>query len=221
METTQATVADLAKYDITVAVDCSGSMGTKDMPNGMSRWDFAKEATGSLARKAATIDADGIDVVVFGGSTVKMYNGVTGTDDLLNHIFTENEPHGGTPTDQLIHDVLGKYLTDKAAGKNPKPIILAIVTDGEPTNRKGTTQAIIDATKKMNSDDEIAISFLQVGNDPAAASYLKHLDDELVKKDASGAIVITPETANFDIVDTKVLNDVENMTETLLAALND
>lgn len=211
METAQATMADLAKYDITVAIDRSGSMGTLDMPGGKSRWDFAKEATGSLARKAATIDTDGIGVGIFGGSTVKMYENVTGTDEILNKIFTENEPDGGTPTDQMISTVVDKYLADKAAGKNPKPVLLAIVTDGEPTNRKATKQVLVDIANKLDSDGEVAISFLQVGNDASAASFLKELDDELVPT----------MKAKFDIVDTKQLEGAETITEKLLAAIND
>lgn len=211
METNQATVADLAKYDITVAIDRSGSMGTKDMANGMSRWDFAKEATGSLARKAATIDADGIGVGVFGGSTVKMYDNVTGTDEVLNKIFAENEPDGGTPTDQMISTVVDKYLADKAAGKNPKPVLLAIVTDGEPTNRKATKDVLVKAANSIDADGEIAITFLQVGKDPSATAFLQELDDELVPK----------MNAKFDIVDTKQLEGSETITEKLLAAIND
>jgi len=212
METTQATVADLAKYDITVAIDRSGSMGTKDdTTGGKSRWDFAKEAAGSLARKAATIDTDGIDIGIFGGSMVKMYNNVTGTDELLNQIFTENEPDGGTPTDQMISKVVDKYLTDKAAGKNPKPVLLAIITDGEPSDRKATKNVLVKAANSIDADGEIAITFLQVGNDSSAAAFLQELDDELVPK----------MNAKFDIVDTKKLEGAETITEKLLAAIND
>lgn len=211
METAQATVADLAKYDITVAIDRSGSMGTKDMPGGASRWDFAKEAVGSLARKAATIDTDGISIGIFGGSVVKMYDNVTGTDDILNTIFTENEPDGGTPTHTMISTVVDKYLADKAAGKNPKPVLLAIATDGEPSDKKATKQVLVDTANKLDSDDEVAITFLQVGNDASATAYLKELDDELVPV----------MKAKFDIVDTKQLEGAESITEKLLAAIND
>jgi uncharacterized protein YegL len=186
-------------------------MGTTDMPGGTSRWNFAKEAAGSLARKAATIDTDGIGVAIFGGSSVKMYDNVTGTDELLNKIFTENEPDGGTPTHKMISTVVDKYLADKAAGKNPKPVLLAIITDGEPSDRKATKQVLVDTANKLDADGEVAITFLQVGNDPSATAFLKELDDELVPT----------MKAKFDIVDTKQLEGAETITEKLLAAIND
>jgi len=210
METNQATLADLAKYDIYVVADRSGSMGNTDMPNGRSRWKAAEEGTIAVASKAIQYDQDGITVGIFGGNTIKLIDNVKDTA-AIQKIFTENEPAAGTPTDQMLNQVFDRYFAAKAAGNNPKPILLAVITDGEPNDRGATKKAIVEATKKMDKDEEIAISFLQIGNDPSAASFLAELDDELVDKMG----------AKFDIVDTKKLEDVENITETLLAAIND
>lgn len=210
METNQATVADLAKYDIFVVVDRSGSMGTKDMPNGQTRWKAAEEGTIAVASKAMEYDQDGITVGIFGGSTIKLIDNVKDTA-AIQKIFSENEPAAGTPTDQMLNQVFDKYFTAKTAGSNPKPVLIAVITDGEPTDRNATKRAIVEATKKMEKDEEIAISFLQIGNDSSAASFLAELDDELVAKMG----------AKFDIVDTKKLESVENITECLVAAIND
>ena len=211
METNAVNASMLANYNTIVCIDRSGSMGTKDMPNGKSRWEAAKEATGAIARKAAEYDTDGIDVGVFGGSTIKMYNNVTGTDEIINKIFSENEPASTTPTGRMLDEVLNKYFDEKAAGKNPKPILVAFITDGQPDDKDHVKRSIVSATQKMDKDEEIGISFLQIGNDADATAFLQELDDELVSKRG----------AKFDIVDTKKLNDVENVTEVLLAALND
>jgi hypothetical protein len=58
----------------------------------------------------------------------------------------------------------------------------------------------------------LAISLIQVGNDPTATRFLKILDDEL-----QGA------GAKFDIVDTVTLDDMADMTlpEILLNAIQD
>lgn len=210
METTQATAADLVKYDMAICIDRSGSMGKKDMPNGVSRWKAAQEATGAFARKATEFDADGIDVGVFGGETIKVYNNVTGTDELLDKIFTENEPNSGTPTGKMLKQMLDRYFADKAAGKSPKPLLIGVITDGQPDSRDEVANVIVEATKKMDSDGEIAISFLQIGNDEDATNFLQFLDDGLTAKGAK-----------FDIVDTKKLNNVDNITECMLAAIND
>lgn len=55
----------------------------------------------------------------------------------------------------------------------------------------------------MKADEELAISFLQIGNDPAATQFLKALDDKLVEVGAK-----------FDIVDTVTFADMEDMTMT-------
>ena len=87
-----------------------------------------------------------------------------------------------------------------------------IITDGEPDDRRSVFEVIIEATKRINSDAELALSFIQVGADPSATDFLKALDDKL---QSIGA--------NFDIVDTITLSDMEDMTlsEVLLSAIND
>jgi hypothetical protein len=87
-----------------------------------------------------------------------------------------------------------------------------VITDGEPDDRRSVFEVIIDATRRLSSDAELAISFIQVGSDASATDFLKALDDKL---QSIGA--------NFDIVDTITLSDMEDMTlaEVLLSAIND
>jgi hypothetical protein len=71
---------------------------------------------------------------------------------------------------------------------------------------------IIKASRMIDRDEEMALSFIQVGTDPQAQWFLKALDDEL---EGVGA--------KFDIVDTVTLDDMEDMTlsEVLLNAIID
>jgi hypothetical protein len=73
-------------------------------------------------------------------------------------------------------------------------------------------KVIIEASRQMDRDEELAISFVQVGSDPQATKFLKILDDEL-----QGV------GAKFDIVDTVTIDDMEDMTltEVLLNAITD
>lgn len=208
-ENSNATAADLAKYDFIICIDRSGSMGTKEA-NGKSRWQIAEESTVALARKAAEHDTDGATVCIFGGSTIKSYENITGAEDKVAQIFKENEPAGGTPTDKVLAEHLNKYMTAKKAGNNPKPILIACITDGQPDDENAVAKIIVETTKSMATDDEIGITFLQVGNDSGATAFLQKLDDDL-----------TSQGAAFDIVDTKKLEEVENLTDTWLNALND
>jgi 5,10-methylene-tetrahydrofolate dehydrogenase/methenyl tetrahydrofolate cyclohydrolase len=87
-----------------------------------------------------------------------------------------------------------------------------VITDGEPDDRKAVIQVIIAASQKMDRDEELAISFIQVGADPTATQYLKLLDDDLEKVGAK-----------FDIVDTVTIDDMADMSllEVLLNAIVD
>lgn len=205
----EGTVSKLAGYDIIVAIDRSGSMGGSGK-SGKSKWEEAQEGTEALVRKAITIDADGVTLCLFNGTnTLKEFKNVKDAT-VVTQIFKENEPASGTPTDVVLNKYLGEYLANKKAGNNPKPIILAVVTDGEPNDRKATKMAIINATKEMEKDEEIGISFIQVGDDPGITSFLQDMDDNL-----------TSEGAKFDIVDTKHSDNIDSYVTALEAALED
>lgn len=206
--TATANKVDLSNYDFEILVDKSGSMGTEDCAGGKSRWQYAQETTEQLARECAKFDSDGITVVVF-GSNWKVYENTT--PDKVSQVFTENSPMGSTNTGGTLEARLQAYFERKAAG-NAKPVIFAIVTDGAPDDQKWVEKAIIDATNKMGADEEIGMTFLQVGKDEGARKFLKHLDDELQGLGAK-----------FDIVDTKSFEELENIgiMEALYEAIND
>ena len=73
-------------------------------------------------------------------------------------------------------------------------------------------KVIIEASRRMDRDEELAISFIQVGTDSQPTKFLKILDDEL-----QGA------GAKFDICDTITIDDMEDysLSEVLLNAIND
>lgn len=196
----------LKNYDVILLIDKSGSMYDKDGTN-KSRWERAHESTVALANAAQKWDADGISVILFAGS-FKEYKNVT-DGSLVDQIFKENDPSGSTDTAKALQYVFDQYFS---ARPNNKPILVLVVTDGEPTDRNAVKKAIINATQKMEKDEEIGIQFYQIGKDAGAASFLKELDDDL---QSAGA--------KFDIVDTKNEEEAENMTfaDLLLSALQD
>lgn len=200
------TKEELAKYDYILVLDKSGSMGERDMPGNKSRWESAQEATLALARKCAEFDADGITIIPFAGS-FKEYKNIVGSDAQLKQIFTENEPNGGTDLTKVLAHVFDSYFANPV-----KPIIVLVVTDGEPSEPNSVAKLIVDTTKKMKEDGQIGMTFLQIGKDASATKFLKSLDDDLVSQGAK-----------FDIVDTKTTDEMENMTitEVLMAALED
>ncbi len=196
--------------DYTLIIDKSGSMSSGDQPSGKTRWEAAQESTMALARKCEQIDPDGITVYLFSGR-FRRYDNVT--SDKVTQIYQENEPMGRTDLASVLQDALDNYFQRKAAGQaKPNGETILVITDGEPDDRKAVMRLIIDASRKIDRDEELAISLIQVGNDRTATQFLKALDDQL-----QGA------GAKFDIVDTVTIEDMEDMTlaEVLLNAITD
>lgn len=200
----------LQNRDYTLIIDKSGSMATKDQAGNKSRWTVMQESTLALASKCEELDPDGLTVYLFSGR-FKRYENVTA--NRVTQLFQENEPSGTTNLAGVLEDALNDYFKRKQSGQtkqNGETIL--VVTDGEPDDRKAVMRVIIEASRKMDRDEELAISFVQVGTDATAKQFLKALDDDL---QSAGA--------KFDIVDTVTMDDMEDMTlsEVLLNAITD
>ncbi|NEP28253.1 VWA domain-containing protein [Moorena sp. SIO3I6] len=200
----------LEQRDYTLIIDKSGSMSIRDQLGGKSRWQIMQESTLALANKCEELDPDGITVYVFAGR-FKRYDNVTA--DKVLQIFQENEPSGRTDLAGVLLDATNDYFKRKASGQtkeNGETIL--VVTDGEPDERKAVMKVIIEASRRIDIDEELAISFIQIGNDLQATKFLKILDDELQNAGAK-----------FDIVDTVTIDQMEDMTltEVLINAIID
>ncbi|MEH1837459.1 MAG: VWA domain-containing protein [Nostoc sp.] len=200
----------LENRDYTLIIDKSGSMATKDQKGGRTRWVAAQESTLALASKCEQFDPDGINIYVFSGK-FKRYENVTSSK--VAQIFQENDPSGTTDLAGVLKHATDDFFQRKAARQTkPNGETILVVTDGEPDDRKAVMKVIIEASRNIDRDEELAISFIQVGTDPQATRFLKVLDDEL---QSAGA--------KFDICDTITMEDMEDMSlsEVLLNAIND
>lgn len=200
----------LENRDYTLIIDKSGSMATPDQKGGKNRWFTAQESTFALASKCEQFDPDGITVYVFSGK-FKRYENVTSSK--VSQIFVENDPSGTTDLAGVLKHATDNYFERKNQGQTkPNGETILIITDGEPDDRKAVMRVIIEASRRMERDEELALSFIQVGTDQQATRFLKVLDDEL---QSAGA--------KFDICDTVTMEDMEDMSlsEVLLNAIND
>ncbi len=196
--------------DYTLIIDKSGSMSTPDQQGSRTRWEIAQESTLALARKCEQFDPDGITVYVFSGR-FKRYDDVTSSK--VTQIFQENDPVGTTNLASVLQDATNSYFQRKTAGQTkPAGETILVVTDGEPDDRRAVMEVIVSASRRMERDEELAISIIQVGADPQATKFLNALDDQL-----QGV------GAKFDICDAITLDDMEDMSlsEVLLNAIND
>lgn len=195
--------------DYTLIIDKSGSMSTPDQPNGRTRWQEVQESALALARKCEELDLDGITVYVF-SSRFRRYDQVTAKK--VEQIFQENEPSGSTNLAMVLNDAINHFFKRKSTGNAQEGETILIITDGEPDDRPSVMQIIIEATRRLDRDEELAISFIQVGNDSTATKFLTALDDQL---QGIGA--------KFDICDTVTIDEMADMTltEVLMNAIAD
>lgn len=196
-------IAALSEYDFIAVIDASGSMGTEDMPGGKSRWQYMQETAESFCRDLNKIDGDGIGVVMFSGSNIQSFDGVT--EAKVREIFQQRSPRSSTPLAEALTEAM------KLAGKSDKKDFIIVFTDGEPDDKAAAAKVIVDASNKQETDDALTILFVQVGRDPGATAYLKQLDDNLTG-------------AKFDIVDAKTMDEAEKFATTaelIVAAIND
>lgn len=202
----------LENRDYTLIIDRSSSMSTLDQPEGKSRWAVLQEWTLALARQCEEFDLDGLTVYLF-SHHFKRYKNITSSKVEQIFHFPENEPHGSSNLSIVLQDAINNYFQRKAASQakvNGETII--VITDREPNDRMGVTRLIVEASEKMERDEELAISFIQVGSDPKVTRFLKSLDDQL---QGIGA--------KFDIVNTITVDEMEDMTliDVLLNAIVD
>lgn len=198
-------LAALSEYDFRILIDASGSMGTEDMPGGRSRWAYMQETAEAFARDVAKFDSDGIDVVVFGGSSVQGFKGVG--PEKVHAVFQDRSPRSSTPLHLALQEAIAQ-----AKGSDKKQFNL-VFTDGEPDDRGAVVKAIVAQANSQETDDACTFLFVQVGTDAGATAYLTMLDDELQSKGAK-----------FDIVDRKSQAEAEafgSTAELVLHAISD
>lgn len=195
--------ADAKEFDYILLVDKSGSMGNaSDRMEGKTRWEEAQEFTEGFARFAEKHDDDGITLIKF-NSTATVYDGVTA--DKVHELFTTNQPRGSTNLAAALSEVVKKKTASS------KKVIAVCITDGTPDSQSDVEKVIVNAANSLSKDEELSFQFIQIGNDPDAAKFLEHLDNELAGK------------AKFDIVNTLSRVDAESLTvgQMLYRAVND
>ncbi len=185
-------------------------MYTQDQEDNKSRWSVIEDCTLALARQCEEFDLNGLTVYFF-SHYFKRYRNVTASK--VQQIFQENEPQGGTNLSSVLQDAINNYFQRKADGQtkqNGETIL--VITDGEPDEKMSVVDVIIKASQRIERDEELAISFIQIGAEPKVTRFLKSLDNQLKNVGAK-----------FEIVDTVTVEEMKNMSlkDVLLNAIVD
>ncbi len=171
-------VARLRGRHVTIIMDRSGSMKTEDCampmsfgafsPRSMSRWDWCLNQTVDLARQTAQVLPRGLTLVFFSSSD-SVYQNVR--SEMIPNLFSRNSPEGGTNLVGALKRQLDDYFRAQSMG-NTEPLVLAVVTDGDPDSPRALKELIVQATHRMTSPDQISITFCKSATTQKVATCL-------------------------------------------------
>eukprot|EP01133_Synstelium_polycarpum_P005242 gene5242-6065_t len=175
--------------DYTLIIDKSGSMAG-------SLWTQASHAVSKIAPFACQADPDGITVYFFSSPSAQhpRYDNIRDANMVMG-LFQREKASGTTD----LYGVLNQAITAHFANGN-KPETILIITDGIPNDESKVKQLIIQTSNRLQRDEDLSISFIQIGRDRSATVFLKGLDDFL-----------TSQGARFDIVDTLTSDEMHNL----------
>lgn len=174
-------IVKLALYDVILYVDDSGSMAFEE--NG-SRIDDLKLILSRVSFATSLFDEDGIQVR-FMNSTVQG-NNIKG-EQQVNQMVQQIKFSGLTPMGrELQNKILGPLVLGPAAsGQLRKPVLVIIITDGQPTGESASdvSKIITSAANQLANNprygrNAVAFQFAQVGNDVKAREFLGKLDED-------------------------------------------
>jgi Mg-chelatase subunit ChlD len=174
--------AKLAR-DYVLIIDRSGSM------EGTS-WEEAKKSVEFFAESICDFDPDGITLIMFDHEVIKFDN--VKDASFIRRTFSEVQPRGTTD----LAKALDAAFLEHFGGTRGATTIL-VITDGCPDSEPEVERVIQKAANSITSDEELSISFVQIGDDEEARRFLKFLDDDL--------------DANFDVVDVVFPKDLQEM----------
>ncbi|KAL0569712.1 hypothetical protein V5O48_012251 [Marasmius crinis-equi] len=186
--------------DIVFIVDDSDSMDG-------SRWREVRDALLGITETCRDVDADGFDLFFLNHDFSK--RDILDEQGVLEAFNTVGSPDGATPTGARLRKVLDLYLP-KLEQRASKPVSIVVITDGDPSD--DVEQVIVDATQRLETfqlhPSQLSIHFVQIGDDPAAAAALKHLDDALEHKYQIPDIVETTINQGYRSFTTETLSSV-------------
>lgn len=185
--------------DLIIGLDISGSMRSRDVPEG-TRYDYAVKRAEEFAYELSKYDTDGVSVHLFGEKV---------------HVFPDLKPDelGSKLQWSKFEMQTNTHLVVRSAWAEHKErgneqTFLLIFTDGEPSDQQALISEISKITGEMKDEREFNIGILTVGTrTPELEAALVALDDALPG-------------GKYDIVDVKDAYEV-TATEAVAGSLED
>lgn len=173
----------LANHSFVLLVDSSSSMNTKDCPGSVSRWEWCRRQAEDLCSKinlmAANLNSR-IDITTFNSNFAAHSHCKLNS---LAEVFRDNIPDGETNMTPAIEDAVNTFSSTLYYGK---PVVMAIITDGRPTDPEQVKKRIIRLANELRDPSLLTVVFIEIGT---PEKYLRELDDDLTKQGAKADLV--------------------------------
>ena len=201
----------LASRDVVLLIDRSSSMKKVDCPPtgssplgmpggfmglGESRWAWCADNVHDLSAQLQKISPNGVTLVLFSKDRMVFRNV---DPHAIPQIFMQAGTSSGTNLVGALGEQLNEYRARRANGSK-KPLMVAVLTDGLPSDFPAVVMQLVNAGGSMSNPDEIKVCFLQVGNSPTGSILLGSLDKGLVKLGSK-----------YDFVDSKSFSEVQQL----------
>ena len=200
----------LLERDYTLIIDKSNNMSTSIPEAQTNLWSVVKETTIAIAQECERFDFDGLSLYLY-ADNFERFNYLSKTQ--MSEILEKTAPSGIAKLSGALQDAISKYFQRRSLGSSkPNGETLIVITASEPVDAEKVQQIIIEASQQMIHNDELGISFIQVGADAKAEKFWQKLDDNLQSMGAK-----------FDICDTVALEKIDRslLAEVLLHAIID
>lgn len=194
----------LKHFDLELIIDISGSFQEIDGTGDISKFEWCHRQVRDLSLKMNKFGKT-ITITTFN----QEFNVMPQCNpSKVEQIYADTIPKGWTDlVDPLMNRLEANLYNHSAA----HPLLIAVITDGlpnRPVNPHVVDEALVEYSRKLQSPDQVIVTFLQIGDTFDGKDFCKNLDDNLVN-----------EGAKYDFVDTKTFDELKR--EGLLNALID
>ncbi|KAI9772210.1 MAG: hypothetical protein M1840_000959 [Geoglossum simile] len=182
-----------SRFHTVFVIDDTGSMrdpvdSNKPAASGETKWDVLTRGMQSIGDLAAESMLNEVDIRLLNSTRLNKTNIASGQEmlDILTQVNLE-QGVGGTYVETALAEILGPYVARyresrsrvKPLDVTVKPLNVIVLTDGKAHDAKSTEKTIAEIGKKLDAigapNAQVRVVFLQVGDDGAAAEWLKCL----------------------------------------------
>lgn len=198
------------EIDVVVFVDTSHSMTTParaSQPNGQTRFQEAEEYFKAILNVAIPLDSNGITVYAFASRFVKRDN-LKSVQDVMD--FVTSAKRGRTFLGAALEDWANGFIADfqSSPRRAKKHTLVIILSDGVANDRQKVLDTIVRLSDAVETDQDLAIGMIQVGDDQPAHDDFKLMDNEL-----KGETEADPGLCDLDIFDVKTVDELDEFSD--------